>query len=995
MNSNDEYSVPFQLHVLLESIEPEDTLLQEYVKIVVPNIINHFSTKSAKGGKDFLEKCRREGYNYHDKPDQSMVAHILNGIFPVMRIVQELEKRNLNKLSEAEQKLYLTAYTLHDLDKIVGEKDLYNISTEDSRKHLTQKLTEWIRHLAIDQFFPEYLGFLNDVIYLILNTQELYGADTLPYNYGSFTLSPRRRDILRDLSNLSDVLNYIDDKRSEGTMLTSPASLCQEKPAKPRKLLASLSDGRLFFVYHQLSAVTGLLSNLINNAIMHLMREQGNIPLLFFPNGVVYITEQKNEHSDIGKRLYEAVVDKISEACKSEVQRSLTGYTRAGKGLKFADYYYEIFSLKELLQISVRAVNKIIHDKKKPVSPDRLTSMLEMQQDDGKWNIPDHVDLHFEPSLEVDRLAEYFIVMENILETVPGISEVDTAIFKSLDLFHYLEDARSIPDKGGAKYRWYFIAGKYLQQHRGLDAQELTEVMRKTAQTVVEHFRVHIEQYESEQEKFSVLRSYLNTVVDVNGLPIDGKRNFVQELTMYASAHKSGRGRGLMCSLCSTPYNTDKQQETAIPFQPQVYSNKLPLNKQADRRGICEVCALELMLRQILMKSRNQLTGAQFENQKVKYLYIYPSYYFTTETARYVSRLYNDSLKRLELFKIRRTLGESKNLQVKDFLELEDFQIERDDDDEKKPSRFFKMELPKNDLATLFFFGVPSFERNPTDTDSWIVPAFLAFALPFVFTAKVVASEFPLPLYATGNDFKETVILDAPHHFLLHLLGNDRFRIDEVFNMLQLLTSVYGMHLDVYSSTGKPNWNQINEVAANLDTDTMYVFHYLMKFQRKKGWDSIPRNVVARYLNLYHLLQREGDMSIFKGLVDRYYTFYHPADFNAHNILRPISIVISLTIKSDKELSEEDAILEMIGELKGAQDRVHSRQAKGYAPLGGYEELAAVRKFTEFFYKEVFQDYCHGERALLRDRANRIKSGCEAYYLETYAPRKKNQKEEE
>ncbi|MDY0095752.1 MAG: type I-D CRISPR-associated protein Cas10d/Csc3 [Candidatus Vecturithrix sp.] len=979
--------MPVQIRLLLDSVDPEDAVLREYVRLVAPNLLTQLATYSAKGGKAFLEKCRREGYKYHDKPDQSMAAHVLNGIFPVMRIVRELERRDLHTLNDTERKLYLTAYTLHDLDKIAGEKDLYHLGTSETREHLTQALTAWIKRLAIDQFFPEYESFFEDLIYLILNTQDKYGTDALPYNYGVGKLAPRKRDFLRDLSNLSDVLNYLDDKQSDGNLLTSPACVCQ---GKLQKLLARLSQGQLRFAYHQLSTVTGLLTNLINNAILHLFRERGYVPLLFFPNGVVYLADNQQSVKDIADQLFETVTKKISSECKQRLQHNQTGFTRDGKGMKFSHYYHNIFSVPELLNVAGRAVNKIIHDKKKPVSAERIAAMRQMQKEGGKWGIPAEIELNGEASLDTDRLAEYLMVVEQVLSAIPEITGVYQKIINSLELADEYEYISLIPDKGGTKYRWYLAAGKYLQHHPGLDREELNAAMATITQAVIDIYRPQIEQHESQRESFSFLRSYLQAIVDLDGTAVQGQQDFGKELEMYSSAHKSGR-KTLMCSLCSTPYTTDRQQETAVLFQPQVYTNKQPLNKQADRRGICDICSLELMLRQILMKSRFQASGGNFENLKVKYLYLYPGYYFATETARYVARFYDDSLKRLNLFKVTNALTSSQAFSIQNLLELEDFQIETEDDDEENGGgRFLKMELPKNDLATFFFFGIPSFEKEPTETESWIIPAFLALALSFVLTAKVVASECPLPLYANGNEFRETVILDAPHHFLMHILEQDRFRIDEVFKKLETLTAVFRMHLDVYSSKGKPNWNRINEIAANLDTDRMYVFHYLMKLQRGQKWESLPRSVVTRYLHLYQLLQREGDMSIFKGLVNRYYVFYHPADFNSHNILRPVSTAIALTIKSDTDLSEEDAILEMIGEIKGSQERVHNKQAKGYAPIGGYDELAAIREFVEYFYHETFQGYCRGERALLRERANRIKSGCEAYYLENYAPRKKN-----
>lgn len=990
MNASDEYSGSFQQHVLLEAVDPADPILQDYVRRVVPKIINRLGTMSAKGGKAFLEKCRAAGYHYQDKPDQSMVAHILNGIFPVRRIMRELEQRQIRQFTELEQKLYLCAYTLHDTDKLAGEKDLYDIGSEDARTHLKSILDEWVSTLNINAFFPDYQEYRDDLIYLILNTQEKYGVDVLPYNYGVLRLPARRRDIIRDLCNLSDVLSYLD-QHGEGTMFTSPANLCQGKPDKPRKLLASLSNGQLTFAYHQLSEVTGLLSNFINNGVMHLMEAQGSIPLLFFPHGVVYLGQTNSTGMEISDDLYEQIVSKISNICKLKVRQDLIGCQR-DKTLKFADYYHQIFSIRELMEFSVEMINRKIIN---PKSQDRLAKLKSSRK---KWKIPDHIDINFEPSLEIDKLAEFWGTIETILEKIKGVVDVDQIILESLSLLHLLETSRSIPDKGGPKFRWYVIAGKYLQQHPGLDAEEITGLMKKTAQAVVDRFRVQIEKHESEQGQFPMLRSYIATITDLNGIPRQEERNFSRELHLYSSAKKLGRGKELICSLCSTPYNATHQQEAATPFQPQVYSNKQPLNKQANRRGICKICSLELMLRQILMKSLYQRTGANFENQKVKYLYIYPNYYFTTETAKYVAKLYQDSINRLSSFNIVRKLGRLPQFQIEDLLHLEDFKVELDEDEKKKPSSFIKMEFPKNDLATLFFFGIPSIEKKPTDTDSWISPAFLALALPFIFTAKVVVSEFPLPLYTSGNDFRETVILDAPHHFLHHIFRQDRFRVDEVLPMLQILTVIYAIHLDVYSDKNKPNWSKINEVVANLDTDIMAVFHYLMKWQRKKKIDKISSEVASRYLNFYKLLQqvrKEEQMSMFQELVDHYYTFYHPDGFNSHSIVRPISQIITDILNADKDLPEEDLALEIIGALKGVQDRVHTRQAKGFAPIGGYDEVAAIRKFVEYFYHDVFLKYCRGERALLRERANRIKYGCEAYYLETYAPRKKEKKTDE
>ena len=136
-------------------------------------------------------------------------------------------------------------------------------------------------------------------------------------------------------------------------------------------------------------------------------------------------------------------------------------------------------------------------------------------------------------------------------------------------------------------------------------------------------------------------------------------------------------------------------------------------------------------------------------------------------------------------------------------------------------------------------------------------------------------------------------------------------------------------------------------------------------------------------------------MGIYKGLVEKYCTFYRPRGYNSHTIVRPVSVVIEHLVKSDKQTAKDDVILEIIGELHNALDRVRHGQSKGYAPLFGQEQLTAIREFVEYFYQEIFQTVCRGERGVLRERSNPIKYACEAYYLEEYAKRKAEDEFEE
>ena len=118
------------------------------------------------------------------------------------------------------------------------------------------------------------------------------------------------------------------------------------------------------------------------------------------------------------------------------------------------------------------------------------------------------------------------------------------------------------------------------------------------------------------------------------------------ELAQYENAKRTGRGRTAVCSLCSSPFEVTKQQEAAILFAPQVYSNKLPLHGSTAIRDICPICSLEMMLRQLLMNRSNAI-GGRFEGRQIRYLYFYPTYFFSPETLE-MFRVVHNRLQRIQ-----------------------------------------------------------------------------------------------------------------------------------------------------------------------------------------------------------------------------------------------------------------------------------------------------------------------------------------------------------
>lgn len=369
-----------------------------------------------------------------------------------------------------------------------------------------------------------------------------------------------------------------------------------------------------------------------------------------------------------------------------------------------------------------------------------------------------------------------------------------------------------------------------------------------------------------------------------------------------------------------------------------------------------------------------------------------------------------DQLHDINFFTVRRQLA-GNDITVNGLLKLQVFnapeqaeqselEIVRDDDDENEPeagtegsdegqteaetssdtsSERSYIKFEQTAYPGLCFFGMKAGKEND-DTSTWAMPAFLALALPLVTNTKVVISEMSLPLFSSGHDFRETVSFDAPHPYLDRLLKEKRIRVNQLLSKLNLLASIYRVNLDTYADRGRPNWKYLGSIARDLDTDPLFLFSYLKKQQRG---DSLYAGSVDLYIHIFEKTLEE-DLSIIQQCVDRYTVFYR-GGYQAHSILKPVDTVAKAIINSPLDIEEDDLLWQIQGELKNWMDRVRNRQAVGRAMFWGKDidtqEASAIREFVSYFYNEVFQHYCQGERGILRSRINRFKDGCEAYYV--------------
>ncbi len=1018
----------FIIDFLKQSAPPDDQVMHTFIERMVPKMLENYVTRSAKGGthhddEHISEELQRK---YEANDDQSMFSHLLNGIFPTLHLTRVLESERVERFTDIERKVYILSYMMHDIDKLSG--GAVETKTREAIEQSKARIAAELSLCEVEEFFPDVAAYIEDITFLVVNTQQKWNTHFNTYLW-NFHLPERRVLVLRGLCTYSDIIAY---------KLKSPGDITGATTLSD--ILNTVSRGTLTFSYHHIREVRGLFTSIVNNGIGDLFtdkkKREGIWPYLFFSDGVVYLMRKTLTFSLTTAQIVDAVKAQLQQVCSARIKHDAPGFKFSIQGVaKHPDYYFEFLTFEDYMDL---LCNAIITRTRNDITATPLEKLRQMQAN-GEIDAPLPDDA--QPDIRISMLSRFFSV---IFATVLGMldktqdalhAQVEREVVQALGLTPYWDKAKTIPNKGGVEYRWFWLGAWYLDNHKGITTVDgsIQAIFKSTFDLLTTRIGDELRaSLQARQKYLNHLTSYLEASID---LPTNIHANntlsdFYAELEGYASAKGKSKGRKLICTLCNSAYPTEPQSDNAVLFQPWVYKNKISLYAGANAGGVCVICALELMLRQLLQKGALRLTGSKFEAMKTKYVMIYPNYFFTAETGALVQNIIH-YLGNLNFFTLRRQLT-GHALSVSAVLTSEMFQggpqvvesrVAPDDDDnddldEEEVSAedevsepvqeiadrgYIKYEYPPDSYPGMCFFGMRA-GKDDNDTASWAMPALLALALPLVTGAKVVISEMLLPLFSSGHDFQETVVFDAPHPYLSRLLDEsedpqhkNRVRVNRVLNKLELLTQVYQVNIETYAKGGKPEWKHLLGIVRDLETDPLYVFSYLRSQDRIQSYYA---SSIDAYIGLYRRVCKELlDRAIREGMldmqednlgniqhcVDRYVVFYH-GGYESHSILKPVDIVAKAIVNSPLEIEDDDLLLQIQGEVKNWLDRVRSKQAVGRAMFWGKEietqEAPAIREFVRYFYEQVFTIYCQKERGILRSRLNRFKDGCEAYYVQ-------------
>jgi CRISPR-associated protein Csc3 len=969
-------------NLLIETL-PQDTdpVLRKYLGTVLPRMELKFGMVSALGGAEEVHRELLKGDRFIDDKvtrysgrEQSLLVHVLNGLLTAWNLLDFLDDDE--QLDETEKYLLCLGLTLHDYNKYCyGEvRDSPKAAEISEILTLCEELGEG---LGFSDFWAEWKTYRTEIAYLAQNTQGKAGTNlnkrTWEETGNQFQIRDTRRldQPLRHLLAFGDIAVHMGDPTDIETTTRGD---------RLRDHLRSLEIDRKL-LYHRLKTCTGVMTNGVHNAVLHFVEDLDWKPILFFAQGIIYLAPKQTSIPE-AEDLQDFLWDQISSKLAAEMLKGEVGFKRDGKGLKVAPQTLELFSPEQLIRNLPSVIKEYVKNEKVPATPKRLEK-LDLSEVDREF-------LDTGADLRSDRLAEFiFLAQKEFFSNCP---EFITWMLDSLALQGILTAEQTQLQSGGVNWGWYHAAAYYTAKNSTLNLEESVVKIQEIADRLAD-WAVEKELFPEHQSPTrEIFYDYLVQNLEVSGWPTQ-IQNFSHELENYAKA-KTKAAKEPICSLSSGEFASEDQMDSVVLFKPQQYSNKNTLGGRQIKRGISKIWSLEMLLRQALWP--NAPAGKLEERQPV-FLYIFPAFVYSPQVIAAI-RVLTNSMKRVNFWKVREHwLQHSMDARSLNSLEW----LEED----AKAGNMSKIKYESRDLP--FMATIYTTTRDKTVTDAWVEPTFLTLLLPALLGVKVVATSSQVPLYNSDSEFFESVKLDGVADFWtllklprsLYLKNHLNGRIQDLTEVLDRLLLVYSLHLDTQAAPPDPRWRSLPGTVRLIATDVLNIFQ--LANEGLRGNES-KRNPAAEEVRRYwHYAEKwsQGDqemtdkLKLIERLVTEYRQFYRVRiSESSHAILLPLSKALEIILTTPDHLDSEDLILQGAGQLRDAIDRqeAYNRPILMNKALPFTErqtqELMAIHQFMStcvqvlFGNSETRDGMYKGDRALLQENRNRIKSGAEFAY---------------
>lgn len=304
--------------ILIKFSGPPDDVLGSYIRHI------------ANGG---LTRYRRI-VQWGNKEGQPLYAHVIDLVFTFARLAELL------KLTPVEQRVLMLALSAHDINKAPGGDRSLRFPDQARPEHVEPELIL----LGVDDFFPEWREYIEDICALIRahGGHFHHAGNLLNLRNDPFVLGVERVRQLSKLMKAFDTLDLshaLDERQHKQSFLS---------------YLNEFSDTQYEFVNHRVAEQRGILTNVLHNRVAEYMQRQKRaLPLLYYPDGVVYLVETGVQLC-ITDEEYEELAEMLADFLEQQVYGQWHSFVKAGNqgikvdakclklGVPFADIWQEV-----------------------------------------------------------------------------------------------------------------------------------------------------------------------------------------------------------------------------------------------------------------------------------------------------------------------------------------------------------------------------------------------------------------------------------------------------------------------------------------------------------------------------------------------------------------------------------------------------------------------------------------------------------------------------
>ena len=905
----------------------------------------------------------QEIIQYGAKAGESLYLHVINGIFVLERL------RPILDLNDLEVQLLFSAFSVHDLNKLQEFQDKKrSFNYLANAKNVSAVLT----NLEMERFFPEWHDYLKDIEVLVRAHSRHYHTydETLDQTY-----DPYSHDRDRLLNYLVPIIRAMDVIDLSKTL---------EERAKKVDFLRELNqilDVQYQFVYHKVSEQRGILTNLIHNEIAkYLETEKDLLPLLYYPDGVVYLVDRNrdiqittDEITTLGNRVVNHIESRTSGEFRKFIQGSPAGIKVDEKclalGLSFEQIWNEVRNIiserkyaakvddmndrcRRRLQDAREKLEGTQPSKKNPNPAAQVALIDEILAEDAHLLPPD------DAAVRIGELVRtyYIFLNKHFSQTIPDAWKY---IYDLLELSVEIEDPTCRPryttfnalsDRG-------YIIGRDLY-NSGRDFDEIYELIVYDGTSIMETARPASE--------FGVLADYVHKYVDFS-FAADRGRNFTTNLERYVG------GNHAQCSTCGAEFETDEWMKPDVPanIKVQYFSNRLEGGTSREpKRRVCSICRTQYMLDKICYNVGG--STATF------FIHLYPISFFTDVFIRAFQRTQENFSNPdfpsvfLKTDDALRTYREKTQLELK-----------------FSWTKINGNPLPKFSEALGNILTIPVNTPGKNHTEEVLYAIENALLYQRFLGCRVVLTDSSIPLFS-GDEFSHFFIDHIPPAFRGWLTDNDRDSdmTQQAFEQLLKLHSIR-------SKIGSIDADDLVRLIRSLNYDALelyYVTHRMIK-REQAGNEPLQfttvRNTAQAIADVVAQKGGEPIMSHIKELARIAWEGRLKGDSLKDNALaKPLDVAFdSLERWQPERETEEEARAIMSKDIARAIERLDQR-------FFGATKLDKISQFVKVLFDRIYKDVYQGNLFDLLENRKRIRSGY-LYFITEMIPKRDKEKEEQ